>query len=69
MEFEEFDRQLKSRGWRYDAGNEEFRDGERRLEWEDVVGLVPGSTLHEPASYQDEKHDDAGARRTLEHSQ
>ncbi len=56
----EFERQLKLRGWCYDVGNEQFVAGDRVLTWEDVVGLVPGLTLDELASYQDERTTDHG---------
>jgi hypothetical protein len=55
--FDEIDAALKAKGWRYDRGDEVFRDRERVLKWEDVIGLVPGTTLDELASYQDDKAD------------
>jgi hypothetical protein len=59
----EFDRQLAARGWTYDPAAEEFRDGPRLLEWEDVIGLVvPGLSLDDLAAYQDAKYDDLRAR-------
>jgi len=51
----EFDRLLKARGWRYDAGEEQFFDGERELDWEELITLTPDLTLDELASYQDDK--------------
>lgn len=55
--FEEIDGALRPKGWRYDRGNEVFKAGERVLEWEEVVSLVPSTTLDELASYQDDKAD------------
>jgi hypothetical protein len=59
----ELDRELKRRGWRYDAGDEVFRDGNgRRLDYRRVVNLVPGMTLDELASYQDGRADKRWAK-------
>jgi hypothetical protein len=55
--FEELDKQLAIRGWNYDRGSEEFRDGKKRLHWKEVAALVPGFTLDELASYVDDQHD------------
>jgi hypothetical protein len=52
--FTDLDRALRQRGWHYDATNEEFRDGNKRLDYRDVQKLVPGMTLDELASYQDD---------------
>ena len=54
----EFEKQLAARGWRYDVENEEFLDGDRLLEWEDVIGLIPGLSFDDLAAYQDRKHDE-----------
>jgi hypothetical protein len=31
--------------------------GERVLKWEEILGLVPGTTVDEVLSYQDDKFD------------
>jgi hypothetical protein len=56
--FEQIDNALRAKGWRYDRGDEVFREGNRELGWEEVVGLVPSTSLDELASYQDGKSDD-----------
>jgi hypothetical protein len=61
--FEQIDAALRAKGWRYDRGNELFMAGERVLEWEKLVCLLPGLTLDELASYQDDRHDDLRSRR------
>ena len=48
---QEFDMQLAARGWRYDTGNQEFRDGDRLLEWEDVIGLIDDLAAYEDARW------------------
>jgi hypothetical protein len=48
---------LSSHGYRYDPSAEEFLDGERVIEWQEVIELVPGMTLDELASWQDAEHD------------
>jgi hypothetical protein len=53
--FEEIDASLRAKGWYYDRGNELFMDGDRVLQWEDVLSLVPGTTVDEVVSYQDDK--------------
>jgi hypothetical protein len=53
----EFDGQLKARDWRYDVGDEEFREGDRLLEWEELIGLVPGMTRDDLAARQDDQYD------------
>jgi hypothetical protein len=56
--FSQLDRALKAKGWRYDAGDEVFRDGnDRRLDYRRVLKLVSGMTLDELASYQDDEAD------------
>jgi hypothetical protein len=37
----EFDRLLTARGWRYDDGEEQFYDGERSLDWEELITVTP----------------------------
>ncbi len=53
----EFDNLLAARGWTYDAHIQEFRDGDRVLEREDVIGLIPGLSLDDLAAYEDAKYD------------
>jgi len=36
---------------------EQFYDGERLLEWEELICLLPEMTLDELASYQDDRYD------------
>lgn len=55
--FEAIDKAIASRGIRYDVGDELFYDGTRPLEPKELVKLLPGFTLDELASYQDDKHD------------
>ena len=55
--FEEIDAALRAKGWRYDRGDEVFRDGNRVLKWQEILGLVPGTTVEEVVSYQDGKCD------------
>jgi hypothetical protein len=45
-------RQLAARGWRYDPAIQEFYDGKRLLEWEDVIKLVPGMTVDDLAAWE-----------------
>jgi hypothetical protein len=61
--FDDFEQQLAARGWTYDVDDGDFRDGTRRLTWKDLVGLVPGFTLDELASYEDQKVDESLAKR------
>ena len=53
--FTDLDNALKAKGWRYQASHEQFYDGNRELTWKDVLGLVPGMTMDELASYQTNK--------------
>jgi hypothetical protein len=55
--FGQIDQALRAKGWRYDRGDEVFRDGDRVLVWEEVIGLAPGTTLGELTSYQDDRYD------------
>jgi hypothetical protein len=64
--FQELDQQLAACGWRYDVDNEVFTDGSKRLGYQKVLALVPGMTLEELASYQDDQLDRAGMRRHAE---
>ena len=45
------------RGWTYDTGDEAFREGERVLDVDELLGLLPELTLDELASYQDDRYD------------
>ena len=54
----EFEKQLKTRGWRYDADSERFYDaGNRVLESESLIDLLPDRhiTLDELAAYRRER--------------
>ena len=53
--FKQIDEALTAHGWRYQASHEQFYDGLRELTWKDVLGLVPGMTLDDMASYQYDK--------------
>ena len=55
--FQQFDLALRERGFCYDVGEEEFYDGERLLEWEELICRPPEMTLDELASYQDDRYD------------
>lgn len=55
--FEQIDAAIAARGVRYDLGDEIFYDGNRPLEPEELIGLLPDFTLDELASYQDDKFD------------
>jgi len=57
MTTSELDRALKKRGWHYDVENEVFRNRGRRLNYQQVGALMPGMTLDELASYQDDQYD------------
>jgi hypothetical protein len=61
--FEKIDAALVARGWRYDRNEQQFVDGVRVLNWEEVIGLVPGMTPDELASYEDDKWDKSPAAR------
>jgi len=63
MAINELDLALAARGWRYEAGTELFMDGERQLDWEEVIALVPGMTRDDLVAYQDEKWDKLSAAR------
>ncbi len=60
--FQQLDKALKARGWRYDIGQEQFIDGDGKAirDCQKLTALVPGMTLDELASYQDDKHDTRG---------
>jgi hypothetical protein len=61
--FEEFEQALRSKRWRYDSGEECFYDGDRVVEWEELICLVTDFTLDELASYQDDQYEKLYARR------
>jgi hypothetical protein len=63
QESAEFDKQLSSRGWRYDVGGGQFFDGELVLDWEDVIGLIAGLSLDDLTSWEDAKYDEWAARK------
>jgi hypothetical protein len=46
---------LAARGWRYDAQTELFMEGERQLDWEEVLGLLPGLKREDLVAYQEAK--------------
>jgi hypothetical protein len=58
QEAAEIDRQLDLRGWSYDPGSGEFRAGPRRLEWEEIVGIVPRLSFTDLMAYERQKHDE-----------
>ena len=60
--FEELDYALKSRGWRYDRRQDQFLDGTRVIDWQDVISLLP-RTLDALASHQDNQHDELCSQR------
>ena len=49
------DSALAARGWRYDAKTELFMDGERQLDQEEVVKVLPGLTRDDLVAYQEAK--------------
>ena len=57
----EFERQVAARGWRYDEQSELFMDGDRVVDFEDVIALVPGMTPEDMAAYRDDKWDQLSA--------
>ena len=60
--FQQFDAALKTKGWTYDVGNEEFHTrGGRIVECELPLRLLPDMTLDKLASYQDDRYD--GSRK------
>jgi hypothetical protein len=54
---DEIDRQLHAHGCHYDADFEAFMDGQRVIDTDELAKLLPGVTLDELASYQDDKYD------------
>jgi hypothetical protein len=60
---ESFTRALAARAWRYDVESEVFYGASRRrIEWAEVIGLVPGMTLDELMAWQDAKYDELRQR-------
>jgi hypothetical protein len=57
----EFERQLKARGWTYDANRERFlnRIGQE-IQRETLLRLLPEMTWDELASYHDHRHEQSG---------
>ena len=56
--FQQLDKALKARGWRYDIGQEQFIDANgKAIRDRKLTALVRGMTLDELASYQDDKYD------------
>ena len=54
----ELDRELGSHGWTYDPAKGEFRSGERRVEWEELVALMPGLCFDDLMAFEGHKHDE-----------
>jgi hypothetical protein len=53
--FEQIDTALRAKGWHYDRGNELFTDGERPIDWGQVVNLVSEIALDELDSFQEDE--------------
>jgi hypothetical protein len=51
----DFERELESRGWTFDAATGNFCSDHGHLEWEDVIGLIPGMTLDELEEWVDDQ--------------
>ena len=51
----ELNRQLRSLGWTFDPVDGDFRSDNGRMEWEDVIRLVPGLTLDELDAWADDQ--------------
>jgi len=62
--FQTLDKALRAASWRYDACEESFYAGDKRLPYRKVLALVPGMTLDELASYQDGGFGASGMGRT-----
>jgi hypothetical protein len=61
--FQQFDKALAKRSWTYSVGDEVFREGERVLDADELLAIVPEMTLDELASYQDDRYDKSRAVR------
>jgi len=53
---ERIDQSLRNRGWRYDAGQEQFMAEDREIELDELTELLPELTLEELNCYQHAKH-------------
>ena len=60
--YDEFERQLKLRRWPYDVEDEVFLDGERRIDHEELLALMPDWTHDHVAAFQDAKYDQLRSR-------
>jgi len=53
--FEKLEAALATKGWRYAPAQQAFVAGDIRLDWGEVLELVPEMTLGELARYTDQK--------------
>ena len=60
---ERIDQALTASGCHYDPESEQFMDGGKPLELEDLAELLPEVGLDELASYQDSKYDELRTKR------
>jgi hypothetical protein len=60
--FQQLDKALRAKGWRYDIGEEQFFDGDGTMirDYRKLTALVRGMTLDELLSYQDQQYDRRG---------
>lgn len=63
---ERIDQALQARGCNYDADAEEFMDGQRVIDVDELCEIFPDLTLDELAAYQDAKWDALGVQLTPE---
>lgn len=61
--FDHIDQAIAARAVRYDVGDEEFYDGNRPLDADELLGIIPDVTLDQLASGVDHKNDQLGQRR------
>ena len=61
---ERIDQTLIASGCHYDSENEQFMDGARPLELEDLAELLPEVSLDELTSYQDSKFNELRTKRS-----
>jgi hypothetical protein len=54
----DFEAQLKKRGWAYHPIDGEFRSGTRRVEWEEIIGLIPGTNFDFLMAYETARHNE-----------
>ena len=66
MTFPELGEALQAKGWRYDAANERFTDGKRRVEYRKILSLVPNMTIDALADYVNRKHEEWLANRHIQ---